>query len=105
MQMVHVYIHVKPEAVDAFREATLRNARFSVREPGIVRFDLIQQTDDPTRFVLMEIYRSPEASEAHRATEHFTTWRDTVAEMMAEPRTAMRYTTVFPEATGWELPS
>jgi quinol monooxygenase YgiN len=105
MLIIHVHIHVKPEAVDAFREATLRNARFSVREPGIVRFDVIQQADDPTRFVLIEIYRTPEALDDHKATPHYAAWRDAVAELMAEPRTSVRYSARFPEALSWELPS
>ena len=101
MQMVHVYIHVKPEAVDAFREATLRNARFSVREPGIVRFDLIQQTDDPTRFVLVEVYRTPADAGLHKDTAHYQIWRDAVSPMMAEPRSSVKYTNLFPDDEGW----
>lgn len=104
MQIVHVHVHVRPEYVEAFRAATLENARSSVQEPGVVRFDVIQQVDDPTRFVLVEIYRTPDAPAAHKATAHYATWRDTVAEMMAEPRSSLRYDAVFPEAAGWELP-
>jgi autoinducer 2-degrading protein len=104
MQIVHVFVHVKPESVEAFRAATLENARNSVREPGVVRFDVIQQEEDPTRFVLVEIYRTPEAPAAHKATAHYAAWRDAVAEMMAEPRSSVRYAAVFPEPAGWELP-
>ncbi|NJN19168.1 MAG: antibiotic biosynthesis monooxygenase [Oscillochloris sp.] len=103
MQIVHVYVRVKPEHVDAFREATLANARASIEEPGIVRFDVIQQEDDPTRFVLVEIYRSPNAPSQHKATPHYATWRDTVAEMMAEPRSSTRYSAIFPAPEQWEL--
>jgi (4S)-4-hydroxy-5-phosphonooxypentane-2,3-dione isomerase len=97
MLVVHVACHVKPECVDAFREATLVNARASVQEPGIARFDVLQDREAPTRFVLVEIYRTPEAPAAHKETEHYKRWRDTVAEMMAEPRTSRKYTSVDPE--------
>ena len=95
MQIVHVYVHVKPESVEAFRQATLDNARHSVKESGIARFDVAQQTDDPTRFTLVEAYRTPDAPAAHKATAHYARWRDAVAEMMAEPRTAVKYEGVF----------
>jgi quinol monooxygenase YgiN len=101
MLIVHVHVHVKPESVEAFRRATVENARNSVQEPGIARFDVLQQTDDPTRFVLVEIYRTPEAPARHKETDHYQTWRDTVAEMMAEPRTSVKYTNVFPDNRGW----
>lgn len=104
MLIVHVHVHVKPEHVEAFRAATLANARSSVAEPGVVRFDVIQREDDPGRFVLVEIYRTPEAPAAHKETAHYATWRDAVAEMMAEPRSSVRYAAVFPEGAGWELP-
>ena len=99
--IVHVHVHVKPEHVDAFREATLANARASVKEPGIARFDVCQDTEDPTRFVLVEVYRTPQAPAAHKETAHYLTWRDTVAPMMAEPRTARRYVNCFPDDAGW----
>ncbi len=101
MFIVHVFAHVKPEFVEAFREATLENAHNSVREPGIGRFDVIQQTDDPTRFVLAEVYRTPEDPAKHKETAHYETWRDTVAEMMAEPRSSVKYANVFPDDGGW----
>lgn len=105
MLIVHVYVQVKPESVDAFREATLDNARNSIREPGVVRFDVIQQADDPTRFVLLEIYRTPEDPARHKETEHYARWRDKVEGMMAEPRRSVKYQSVFPvEEEGWELP-
>jgi quinol monooxygenase YgiN len=101
MLIVHVHVHLKPEFVDAFRLATIENARNSVLEPGIARFDVIQQADDPTRFVLVEVYRSVEATAAHKATAHYAAWRDAAAEMMAEPRSAIKYDNVFPEDAGW----
>src|SRR4249920_2580149 len=93
--IVHVHVHVKPDAVDAFRVATLANARASVREPGVARFDVVQSAEDPTRFVLVEVYRSAEAPAAHKQTAHYQRWRDAVAELMAEPRTSARYVNVF----------
>ena len=101
MLVVHVHVHVNPESVEALRRATLANASNSVQEPGIARFDVIQQTDDPTRFVLVEAYRSIEATVQHKETAHYQTWRDAVADMMAEPRTSVKYANVFPEDTGW----
>ena len=95
MQVVHVHVHVKPESVEAFREATLENASHSVKEPGIARFDVVQQVNDPTRFTLVEAYRTAEAPLAHKATAHYARWRDVVAEMMAEPRQAVKYEGVF----------
>jgi (4S)-4-hydroxy-5-phosphonooxypentane-2,3-dione isomerase len=101
MLVVHVRVHVKPEYVDAFRQACLENARQSVKEPGIARFDVVQQQDDPARFVLVEAYRTSEAPAAHKETAHYAQWRDAVAPMMAEPRTSVKYTNVFPGDPGW----
>jgi len=101
MFIVHVHVHVKPEFVEAFKEATLENARNSVKEPGVARFDVIQQADDPTRFVLVEVYRTPEDPAKHKETAHYKKWRDTVEEMMAEPRRSVKYTNIFPEDEGW----
>jgi quinol monooxygenase YgiN len=101
MLVVHVHVHVKPESVEAFREASLANARQSVQEPGIARFDVCQQEDDPTRFVLVEVYRTPEDPARHKETAHYQRWRDTVAEMMAEPRSSVKFTNVFPNDEGW----
>jgi (4S)-4-hydroxy-5-phosphonooxypentane-2,3-dione isomerase len=98
MLIVHVHAHVKPEAVESFRESTIENARNSVQEPGVLRFDCVQQSDDPTRFVLVEIYRSPEDAADHKETEHYKHWRDAVEELMAEPRSRMMYLPVFPPA-------
>ncbi|RKH13117.1 MULTISPECIES: putative quinol monooxygenase [Corallococcus] len=99
--VVHVHVHVLPQHVDAFLQATLANARASVKEPGIARFDVVQDNEDPTRFVLVEAYRSPDAPAAHKETAHYLTWRDTVTPMMAEPRTSRRYTNRFPDDAGW----
>jgi (4S)-4-hydroxy-5-phosphonooxypentane-2,3-dione isomerase len=99
--ILHVQIHVKPECVEAFKAATLENARNSVREPLVARFDVVQQADDPTRFVLVEAYRAPEGHAAHRETRHYLAWRDAVASMLAEDRTAARYQNLFPADGGW----
>jgi len=101
MLIVHVFAHVKPDQVEAFQAATLENARHSVEEPGIARFDVIQQVDDPTRFVLVEVYRTPDDPARHKQTAHYATWRDTVESMLAEPRTSIRYVNVFPDESGW----
>ena len=101
MLIVHVAVSVKPESVEAFKAATIENARHSVREPGIARFDVVQQADDPTRFVLVEVYRSAEAAAAHKDTHHYQIWRDTVANMMAQPRASTRFTNVLPSDEGW----
>lgn len=103
MLVVHVHVHVKEECVQAFRDATIENARNSVQEPGIVRFDVVQQNDDPTRFVLMEVYRTADDPARHKETQHYATWRDVVAEMMAEPRSSIKYTEIFPPIDGWEM--
>ncbi len=104
MLIVHVHVHVKPECIDTFRAATLANARQSVQEPGIVRFDVVQQQDDPTRFVLVEIYRTVDDPARHKETAHYATWRDAVADMMATPRTSVKFSPVFPAADAWEMP-
>jgi quinol monooxygenase YgiN len=101
MLIVHVFVHVKPESVEAFRAASLENARNSVQEPGIARFDVVQQMDDPTRFVLVEVYRTEQAPAHHKETAHYQIWRDTVTDMMAEPRTSIKYQNVFPSDEGW----
>jgi len=101
MFIVHVHIRVKPEFLEPFIEATLANARASVQEPGVARFDVVQQTDDHTRFVLVEVYRDVEANTAHKTTAHYATWRDVVATMMAEPRTSVKFSNVFPEDANW----
>ena len=101
MQIVMVYVHVKSQFLDAFKQATLENARESVKESGVARFDVVQQEDDPTRFILIEVYKTEDAQAAHKATAHYETWRGTVAEMMGDARQAVRYHNLFPEDAGW----
>jgi len=101
MLIVHVFVHVKPECVEAFKAASVENAQHSIQETGIVRFDVIQQQDDPQRFVLVEVYRDATAPAAHKETAHYQKWRDTVAEMMAEPRSSIKYANAFPDDIGW----
>ncbi len=97
MLIVHVHVHVNPESVEAFKQATLDNARNSVKEAGIARFDVIQNQDEPTRFVLLEVYRTADAPARHKETAHYAAWRDAVAPMMAEPRTSVKFSALFPE--------
>ncbi len=101
MLILHVHAHVKPEHVEAFKEATIENASHSVREPGVARFDVVQQSDDPSRFVLVEVYRDAEAPARHKESAHYLKWSDTVAAMLAEPRTRAWYANVFPADPGW----
>ncbi len=101
MLVVHVFVHVKAEQVEAFKAATIENARNSIREPGVARFDVLQQQDDPQRFVLVEVYRTAEDPARHKETAHYRKWRETVAEMMAEPRSSIKYANVFPDDGGW----
>jgi (4S)-4-hydroxy-5-phosphonooxypentane-2,3-dione isomerase len=103
MFIVHVHVHVKPESVAAFMAATLNNARESLKEPGVARFDVVQQQDDPARFVLVEVYRDANAAAAHKETKHYTIWRDAVAPMMAEPRCSVKFENVFPADNGWQV--
>jgi autoinducer 2-degrading protein len=102
MHIVHVYIHVKPEHLDAFRTATIENARSSIQEPGTARFDFIQQKEDPTRCVLVEVYRSEEDNARHRETAHYARWREAVADMLIEPRTRDIFTNIYPDDAGWD---
>jgi quinol monooxygenase YgiN len=98
MLVVHVHVQVKPESIEAFKQATIANARESIKEPGIARFDVMQQQDDPTRFVLVEGYRTPEAPAAHKQTRHYQVWRDAAEPMMAQPRFSVKFGAVFPDA-------
>ena len=102
MFIVHVHVRVNQDDVDAFRTATLRNASASRQEAGVARFDVIQRQDDPTRFVLVEVYRSASDPGLHKETAHYQKWRDTVESMMAEPRSSVKYTIVFPGPDGWD---
>jgi (4S)-4-hydroxy-5-phosphonooxypentane-2,3-dione isomerase len=101
MLVVHVHVKVKPESIEAFKQASLENARLSRQEPGIARFDVVQQADDPTRFVLVEAYRTPDAPAQHKETAHYARWRDAVAPLMAEPRFSTKYTNVDPPDSEW----
>jgi len=101
MLVVHVHVRVKPECLEAFKAVTLANARASLQEPGIARFDVVQQQDDPTRFVLVEAYRDANAPAAHKETKHYPVWRDAVASMMAEPRSSVKFNNVFPDDGEW----
>ncbi len=102
MLVVLVFVHVKEDKIDAFKAASLDNARNSVQESGIARFDVIQQQDDPARFVLVEVYRTAVAPAQHKETDHYARWRDTVNDMMAEPRYAIKYDNIFPNDNGWD---
>ena len=97
MLIVHVHVHVKPDCIEAFKTATRLNARLSLLEPGVLRFDVVQQTDAPAKFVLIEVYRDAAAAAAHKETPHYPVWRDTVAPMMAEPRFSVKFDQVFPD--------
>jgi autoinducer 2-degrading protein len=102
MFIVHVFIHVKSDRIEEFMRATLENARNSVLEPGIARFDVVQHLEDPARFILVEVYRTPEDPVRHKETVHYQTWRDTVEDMMAESRTSIKLTNIFPGEKGWD---
>lgn len=104
MHVIHVHVHVRPEAVDTFLAATLVNAANSLREPGVARFDVIQQQDDPSRFILVEAYRTTAAIAAHKETAHYAAWRDAVAPMMAEPRSSVKFANVFPPDSRFGTP-
>ena len=102
MLTVHVNIQVKPDCINAFIAATKENARHSLQEPGIVRFDVVQDRDDSGHFVLVEVYKDAEAPAAHKETAHYAQWRDTVADMMAAPRSSIKFETLYPQDSGWE---
>lgn len=101
MHIVHVHVHVRPENIKDFIEATLDNAGNSVKEPGIARFDVIQSQEDKTRFVLVEVYRTEKDPAKHKETSHYARWRQAVEGWMAEPRTSVKYNNIFPEEAGW----
>jgi len=102
MFIVHVFVHVLEDQIENFKAATIENARNSVKEPGIARFDVIQQNDDPTKFILVEVYRTPEDPAKHKETDHYKKWRETVAPMMASPRSSVKYSNIFPDENGWD---
>jgi quinol monooxygenase YgiN len=101
MFIVHVFVHVKPDNVEEFKSVSMENASNSVKEPGIARFDVIQQKDDPSQFVLLEVYRGKNDPARHKETQHYEKWRDTVEDMMAEPRRSIKYHNIFPDENGW----
>ncbi len=101
MNIVLVHVHVKPEAIEDFKAISQENARNSIQEPGIARFDVIQQADDPTRFILVEVYRDADASAKHKETAHYMAWRDRAIDMMAEPRYSIKYQNIVPDEAGW----
>jgi quinol monooxygenase YgiN len=101
MIVIHVHIIVKPECLENFIKASVENASHSVQEPGIARFDFIQQLDNPTKFLLVEVYRTADARAKHKETAHYAKWRDAVTDMMAEPRYAIEYANLFPDENGW----
>jgi quinol monooxygenase YgiN len=102
MLIVHVHIQVKPDCVEAFKKATIANASESAKEPGVARFDVLQQQEDPTRFLLQEVYRDAEAQAEHKTTAHYPVWRDAVAPMMAASRSSVKFANVFPGDPTWQ---
>ena len=103
MLIVHVFVHVRKERTEEFKAATIENARNSVKESGVARFDVLQQKDDSSRFVLVEVYRTSDDPARHKETAHYQKWRDTVADMMAVPRTSVKYSNIFPDENGWDF--
>jgi (4S)-4-hydroxy-5-phosphonooxypentane-2,3-dione isomerase len=101
MLVVQVHIHVKEDYLEAFKAASIENAKNSMQESGIARFDLLQQLDDPTRFMLVEVYRNEDAPAMHKETNHYAKWRDTVVDMLAEPRYNIKYDSIYPGEEGW----
>ena len=101
MLIVHVHVHVKPEYVEAFKKAITENAKQSLKESGVARFDILQRSDDPNRFVLQEVYRDDDAPRRHKETDHYKKWRAVVEDMMAEPRYSIKYQNIFPEDKAW----
>jgi autoinducer 2-degrading protein len=101
MHIVHVHVNVKPECVEAFKTASVENAKNSLREPGVARFDVVQQKDDAGRFILVEVYRGEGDAAEHKETPHYAAWRDAVQGMMAEPRFSVKFTNCHPDENGW----
>lgn len=101
MYIVHVHVHVRPEFVKSLERISLENARNSLREPGIARFDVIHQADDPSYFELIEVYRTPTNSASHKTTAHYNKWRELVEPMLVEPRTRTIYKNLFPSDEDW----
>ena len=105
MLVVHVFVHVKPEHIEAFIAATRLNSESSLKESGVARFDVVQQADDPSRFVLVEAYKTAEAPAQHKETAHYAVWRDAVAPMMQSPRTSVKYQSLSPADARWGTPA
>lgn len=105
MIVVHVHVAVKADCVEAFEAATTQNAEASLREPGVARFDVIRSIEDPTKFVLVEVYKTDDAPARHKATAHYAAWRDAVADMMAAPRSSIKYVDLYPQPARWQTPS
>jgi quinol monooxygenase YgiN len=101
MLVVHVHVHVREDKLEEFKKISIENAQNSIKEPGIARFDVIQQNDDKTKFVLTEVYRTPDDPAKHKETEHYKKWRDAVENMMAEPRFSVKFTNLFPGDSNW----
>jgi autoinducer 2-degrading protein len=101
MLVVHVHVHVKEDMIEEFKKISIENAQNSIKEPGVARFDVIQQNDDKSKFILSEVYRTPDDPAMHKETEHYKKWRDAVADMMAEPRFSIKFTNLFPEDFNW----
>jgi (4S)-4-hydroxy-5-phosphonooxypentane-2,3-dione isomerase len=101
MHIVLVHVHVKPESLTEFIDAIRDNARNSVKEPGIARFDILQSSEDPTRFILTEVYHTAEDAKKHKETAHYLRWRERAEDMMAEPRLGVPYKNIFPADDGW----
>ena len=101
MYIVHVFIHVRSDKLQEFRQATEANAAGSIQEPGIARFDFLQQAEDPTRFLLVEVYRTQADAGKHKETPHYNRWRETVEPLLAEPRTRIVYENIVPNDAGW----
>jgi len=102
MHIVLVHVHVKPEMIQQFIEATSENARNSIQEAGVVRFDFLQQAEDPTRFTLVEVYKTPDDQLKHRETRHYNVWKDAATDMMAEPRVGVKYKNLLPPDEAWK---
>ncbi len=101
MHIVHVFIHVKADKLEEFKQATEANANASLQEPGVARFDFLQQSDDPTRFLLVEVYRTPDDANKHKETAHYNRWREAVEPLLAEPRSRIIYRNLVPADNGW----
>jgi (4S)-4-hydroxy-5-phosphonooxypentane-2,3-dione isomerase len=105
MLVVHIQVQVKPEHVQAFIAATRKNSQASLKEPGVARFDVVQQADDPTRFVFVEAYKTPDAPAQHKQTAHYAAWRDSVEPMMQVPRTSVKFESLCPDEARWSTPA